>query len=199
MQHIAVDGGMFQSGAIQANTMTIVNTNILFTSGLCVMYITAVSGRRGISHHTWPYVVLLCIVGMFLTIQCGEYIGLYWSLPSGGVGMMFYALTGLHGSHVLLGASLFAGIALVTGLSRVHTHTHLAEPGSSASRRQLWGNPLSSISYYLTCATCLLAGGCSVGADSDNSSLPGLSTIGLYWHFVDGVWVCVLLSLYIGS
>nr|ATQ37457.1 cytochrome c oxidase subunit 3 [Diplonema ambulator] len=141
---------------VYQNTLTLLNTDLLLFSG-CVS-IAAVHSHAMLLPVT-ASVQLLCIVLlalMFLSVQCCEYIHLYWCIYSSGAAGVFYVVTGIHGGHVLVGAVLILGYAL-------QLHTWPA-----------WG------AYSI-------------------STVAGLLSVILYWHFVDAVWISVVYLVYWGQ
>lgn len=92
---------------------------------------------------------------------------------TGSYSSFFYMLTGLHAAHIVGGVALLAYL-----LFRVQ-----AESRRVAAERKLLSARLVSLQ--------------SVGTPAVVRSLPvtTLDVVALYWHFVDGLWIYVLLLL----
>jgi len=120
---------------------TAINTAILVASSF-TMHWALVSIRRGRRAGL--------VVGLGLTLQMREYHSLGFVPSDGAFPTTFFSLTGLHGMHVLVGATLLA-IAFVRA-----TRGHYS-PGSHL----------------------------------------GLEVTGLYWHFVDVVWIFLFTVVYL--
>jgi cytochrome c oxidase subunit 3 len=86
----------------------------------------------------------------FLTIQINEYIHIGFAPHDSAQGTVFYALTGLHGCHVIVG--LFALLMVTVRAFRGHY---------SPQHHQ------------------------------------GMEVPGIYWHFVDIMWVIVYTTVYV--
>ena len=86
----------------------------------------------------------------FLGIQMYEYRHIGFTPESGAFASTFFCLTGLHGAHVLLGATLLS-IALVRSLR-----------GHYSAENHM-----------------------------------GVELTGIYWHFVDFVWVILYAIVYL--
>ena len=138
------------------STILVVNTVALLASSGTYYWgerRLAAGSRRGFLLGTGA-TVLLGVV--FLVGQVIEYYGFVvregFTLTSGLFGSAFFALTGLHGLHVTLGAVLL-GIVLVRGLY-----------GQYSADRHV-----------------------------------SVSTVSMYWHFVDVVWIFLVVVLYVGA
>jgi cytochrome c oxidase subunit III len=127
-----------------------VNTAILVASSF-TMHWALVSIRRGKRFGLIAGLALTLIMGLtFLGLQMREYHSLGFVPSDGAFSTTFFALTGLHGLHVFVGATLLA-----IGLLR-------------ACR----------------------------GHYSPDEHL-GLEVTGLYWHFVDVVWIFLYTVVYL--
>jgi cytochrome c oxidase subunit 3 len=127
-----------------------VNTAILVASSF-TMHWALVSIRRGKRFGLIVGLALTLLMGLtFLALQMREYHSLGFVPSDGAFSTTFFALTGLHGLHVFVGATLLA-----IGLVR-------ACRGHYSAGEHL-----------------------------------GLEVTGLYWHFVDVVWVFLYTVVYL--
>lgn len=105
---VSVSSGLGTSDVttMYANTLTLLNTNLLLASGVVsIAAIHAVSMKTPVIGTTMMLVVSM-LGTVFLVVQCCEYIHLYWCMYSSGVAGMLYVTTGIHGGHVLVGMVL---------------------------------------------------------------------------------------------
>jgi heme/copper-type cytochrome/quinol oxidase subunit 3 len=86
----------------------------------------------------------------FFVNQVFEYRGLGFGPRTNAYGSLFYAITGLHGAHVVVGLMISLVVQLKAWLGRLSAERHLTA-----------------------------------------------QVFGLYWHFVDVVWIFVFSSLYL--
>jgi cytochrome c oxidase subunit III len=129
---------------------TAINTAILISSSF-TMHWALVSIKRGRRFGLIVGLFLTLAMGLtFLSLQIHEYLNLNFKPDTNAASSGFFALTGLHGAHVFIGATLLT-IAFV---------------------RSVRGN-------Y-----------------SPEAHL-GLEVTGLYWHFVDVVWVALYTVVYL--
>ncbi len=127
-----------------------INTAILISSSF-TMHWALVSVRRNSRFGLVLGLGLTLVMGVtFLSLQIHEYVTLGFTPSTNAFSGAFFALTGLHGFHVLIGATL-----LTIAFTR-------------ASR----------------------------GHYSSESHL-GLEVTGLYWHFVDVVWILLYTVVYL--
>ena len=127
-----------------------INTAILISSSF-TMHWALVSVRRNSRFGLVLGLGLTLVMGVtFLALQIHEYVTLGFTPSTNAFSGAFFALTGLHGFHVLIGATL-----LTIAFTR-------------ASR----------------------------GHYSSESHL-GLEVTGLYWHFVDVVWILLYTVVYL--
>ena len=130
--------------------VTGINTAILISSSF-TMHWAMVSVKRNNRRGLVLGLLFTLILGLtFLGVQVNEYRTLGWTPETGSFSTVFYCLTGLHGSHVFIGATLLA-IALIRALR---------------------------------------------GHYSKQSHM-GLELTGIYWHFVDVVWVALYSTVYL--
>jgi cytochrome c oxidase subunit III len=130
--------------------LTGINTAILVSSSF-TMHWALVSVKR--NNRLGLILGLFCTLAMgltFLGIQMYEYRHIGFTPESGAFASTFFCLTGLHGAHVLLGASLLS-IALVRSLR-----------GHYSAEKHM-----------------------------------GVELTGIYWHFVDFVWVILYAIVYL--
>ena len=141
-------------------SLVIVNTVILVLSSFTIHFAhtSLLKGNRGRFQALLGVTLLLGIV--FIAGQIYEYYEFIvhegFVLGSGDFSQVFasgfYALTGLHGLHVTLGAVLI-GIVFVRALR-----------GQYSAERHV-----------------------------------SVSTVSMYWHFVDIVWIFLVVVLYVGA
>lgn len=95
--------------------LVLVFSVLLWTSGL-TGYLSSQSLKKGHHQRFIGWLVLTIILGVvFLVYQMFEYHSAYgkgFTLDSGRVGSVFYALTGLHGIHVIIGLVALVGAVL---------------------------------------------------------------------------------------
>jgi cytochrome c oxidase subunit 3 len=132
-----------------------INTAILVSSSF-TMHWALVSVKRGNRRGLTLGLLFTLIMGLtFLGLQLREYILLHgerFTPEHAAFGSVFFALTGLHGLHVLVGAVLLA-VALVRALRGHYSPQHHM----------------------------------------------GVELSGIYWHFVDVVWVVLYTLVYLLS
>ncbi len=127
-----------------------INTAILISSSF-TMHWALISIKRNRRFGLVVGLFLTLIMGVtFLALQIHEYVNLNFSPSTNAFGSGFFSLTGLHGFHVFVGATLLL-IAFVR-----------ATRGHYSSGQHL-----------------------------------GLEVTGLYWHFVDVVWILLYTVVYL--
>jgi cytochrome c oxidase subunit III len=127
-----------------------INTAILVFSSF-TMHWALVSIKRNNRTGLILGLLVTLIMGLtFLGLQMREYHDVGFTPEDGAFASTFFCLTGLHGTHVLVGATLLA-IAFVRSL-RGHY----------------------SVEHHM-----------------------GVELTGIYWHFVDLVWVILYTTVYI--
>jgi cytochrome c oxidase subunit 3 len=130
--------------------LTGINTCILISSSF-TMHWALVSVKRNNRLGLVLGLALTLGLGLtFLGIQMYEYRNIGFTPESGAFGSAFFCLTGLHGTHVFIGATLLA-IALVRSLR-----------GHYSAENHM-----------------------------------GVELTGIYWHFVDFVWVILYAIVYL--
>jgi heme/copper-type cytochrome/quinol oxidase subunit 3 len=137
-------------------SLTAYNSALLWCSGVVAVQLLSEWSRGSSPATVASNVLILVLSGAFMSVQSSEYQGVHWCIVAAGACTIYYLLTGLHGSHVLLGHGLLAG-------------GYLTSVASS-----LW----STVDIVSVC---------------------GLSGLLFYWHFVDGIWLVVGYSAYIGG
>lgn len=81
-------------------TATLVLSSVTFHLGL-------VAGRRGRLGATRVWVIVTLLLGVvFLSLQIVDWVSLPFEVSSHAYGTMYYAMTGMHGLHVLAGLLL---------------------------------------------------------------------------------------------
>jgi cytochrome c oxidase subunit 3 len=131
-------------------TLTGINTAILVSSSF-TMHWALISVKR--NNRLGLILGLFFTLGLgltFLGIQIYEYRNIGFTPESGAFASTFFCLTGLHGTHVFLGATLLS-IALVRSLR-----------GHYSAENHM-----------------------------------GVELTGIYWHFVDFVWVVLFAVVYL--
>ena len=127
-----------------------INTLILVTSSF-TMHWALVSAKRGRRLGLVVGLGMTLVMGLtFLGLQMREYHNLGFVPSDGAFPTTFFALTGLHGLHVFVGATLL------------------------------------TIAFIRSCR----------GHYSPDAHL-GLEVTGLYWHFVDVVWIFLYTVVYL--
>ena len=129
-----------------------VNTAILISSSFS-MHAALISVRRNNRIGLILGVGTTLMLGItFLALQIHEYLHLGWTPSTDAFTSGFFALTGLHGLHVFVGATLLT-IAFIR----------------------------------------------SIRGHYSSDAHVGLEVTGLYWHFVDVVWVLLYTIVYLFS
>jgi cytochrome c oxidase subunit III len=127
-----------------------INTAILVSSSF-TMHWALVSIKRGRRFGLVAGLALTLIMGLtFLGLQMREYHSIGFVPSDGAFPSTFFALTGLHGMHVFVGATLLS-IALLRSIRGHYSAAHHV----------------------------------------------GLEVTGLYWHFVDVVWILLYTVVYL--
>jgi heme/copper-type cytochrome/quinol oxidase subunit 3 len=108
-RHCSINGMSTLDGWVFQNSMTAVSSNLLFATGLiCLLVLqfwAPCLSKQSV------YLMLLIILGAaFVGCLCCEYINIYTVLA--GSVMLFYVITGLHGSHVVIGLGCLVGLHL---------------------------------------------------------------------------------------
>jgi len=127
-----------------------INTAILISSSFTMHWALVSVKRNNRTGLTLGLAVTLALGLTFLGLQMREYHDVGFTPETGAFASTFFCLTGLHGTHVFVGATLLA-IALVRSL-RGHY----------------------SVENHM-----------------------GVELTGIYWHFVDLVWVILYTTVYI--
>jgi cytochrome c oxidase subunit 3 len=130
--------------------VTGINTGILISSSF-TMHWALVSVKRNNRTGLVLGLLFTLLLGLtFLGIQIHEYATIGFSPQTGAFGSTFFSLTGLHGTHVFVGATLLA-VALIRSLR-----------GHYSPEKHM-----------------------------------GVELTGIYWHFVDFVWVILYTTVYL--
>jgi cytochrome c oxidase subunit 3 len=130
--------------------VTGINTGILISSSF-TMHWALVSVKRNNRTGLVLGLLFTLILGLtFLGIQIHEYATIGFSPQTGAFASAFFCLTGLHGTHVFVGATLLT-VALIRSLR---------------------------------------------GHYSPDKHM-GVELTGIYWHFVDFVWVILYTTVYL--
>ena len=127
-----------------------VNTAILLSSSFTMHW--TLEGVRNENRNALRVGILTTfLLGLtFLTIQINEYVHIGFSPADNAQGTIFYCLTGLHGSHVLIGLMLLAMVMVRAFRGHYSAKEHR-----------------------------------------------GVEVPGIYWHFVDIMWIFVFSTLYV--
>jgi cytochrome c oxidase subunit 3 len=130
--------------------VTGINTGILISSSF-TMHWALVSVKRNNRTGLVLGLLFTLVLGLtFLGIQIHEYATIGFSPQTGAFASTFFSLTGLHGTHVFVGATLLA-VALIRSLR-----------GHYSPEKHM-----------------------------------GVELTGIYWHFVDFVWVILYTTVYL--
>ena len=128
----------------------IVFTVILLGSSVPIFWAEAAI-RRGDVRRLRIGLLLSFLLGAAFLVNLGfEYDELTFGARDNAYGSLFYAITGLHGLHVLVGLLMNVVVQLKARLGRVSRERHVT-----------------------------------------------VTVFGMYWHFVDVVWIFVFSSLYV--
>jgi cytochrome c oxidase subunit 3 len=126
------------------------NAAVLLSSSV-TMHWTDISAKRGNQFAMRAGIVTTFLLGStFLFVQINEYLHLGFTPKTNASASSFFALTGLHGAHVVIGL-------LLLFMSAVRIFKGAVDP----------------------------------------QNLKGLEVAGIYWHFVDVMWVVVFTTVYI--
>jgi cytochrome c oxidase subunit III len=127
-----------------------VNTAILLSSSLTIHW-ALVSIKHGNRFGLRAGMLTTFLLGLtFLTVQIVEYIHVGFAPHDSAQATIFYALTGLHGTHVFIGLCALAMVNLRSFRGHYSAEHH-----------------------------------------------QGMEVPGIYWHFVDIMWVVVYTTVYI--
>ncbi len=149
------------------------------------------------------------------------------TLSSSLFGSTFYTLTGTHGCHVAIGVLwlifmyirsfkpdnadssrkpwfilsivhfLVFAVAVVLGVHVVVAFAHqITAPGFSLGG-YLGGHALALVGFLASLAGLYLMGRQSGEVDFNQSHAIDVETMGLYWHFVDIVWIIIFPVVYL--
>jgi len=101
----------------------LLNTYILLLSGATITYThySLISGD--IYATTWGYVLTISLGLLFTVIQLSEYFSVPFSFSDSVYGSTFFAITGFHGVHVIIG-TIFIMVAFARTLAGHFTREH---------------------------------------------------------------------------
>ena len=127
-----------------------INTAILLSSSLTIHW-ALVSIKNGNRFGLKAGMLTTFLLGLtFLTVQINEYIHIGFAPHDAAQGTIFYALTGLHGAHVLIGLLMLLMVTVRAFRGHYSAEDH-----------------------------------------------QGMEVPGIYWHFVDVMWVVVYTTVYV--
>jgi cytochrome c oxidase subunit 3 len=127
-----------------------INTAILLSSSLTIHW-ALVSIKNGNRFGLKAGMLTTFLLGLtFLTVQINEYIHIGFAPHDAAQGTIFYALTGLHGAHVLIGLMMLLMVTVRAFRGHYSAEHHM-----------------------------------------------GMEVPGIYWHFVDVMWVVVYTTVYV--
>ena len=127
-----------------------INTAILLSSSLTIHW-ALVSIKNGNRFGLRAGMLTTFLLGLtFLTVQINEYIHIGFAPHDAAQGTIFYALTGLHGAHVLIGLLMLLMVTVRAFRGHYSAEDH-----------------------------------------------QGMEVPGIYWHFVDVMWVVVYTTIYV--
>jgi heme/copper-type cytochrome/quinol oxidase subunit 3 len=127
-------------------------TGVLLGSSIPIFWAEAAIKRGNLRRLRVGLAVSWLMGAAFFVNQVLEYRSLGFGPRTNAYGSLFYAITGLHGAHVVIGLLISLVVQLKAWLGRLSAERHLTA-----------------------------------------------QVFGLYWHFVDGVWVFVFASLYLST
>lgn len=147
--------GNFESAVLQHLSVKTTGIFTCFLVGSSFTFLLAERSHKKKKYDSmkWWLFITIGLGVVFLTGQGHEYYKLIKeniTISQGEFGSSFFALTGFHGLHVLMGLVL---LSIVFGLSAAG---HFKEKPTSV-----------------------------------------ISTVGIYWHFVDAVWLVVFTVIYL--
>ena len=85
--------------------MIYLNSVLLFSSGLYASYLHLLAGSMSIVNLVYLEVLIISFSLMFMCVQIVEYVSNIFTINLTVGTTVFFTLTGLHGSHVLIGAA----------------------------------------------------------------------------------------------
>jgi len=129
---IAIGGVWPPAGiiAIDAFSIPLINTLLLLSSGAFITYghHALMEGNR--SQAIWGTILTLVLGIIFTMLQYYEYIDCTFSMSDSIYGTVFYASTGLHGIHVIMGTlAIFFGLVRLCGYQLTDAHHQGHEAG----------------------------------------------------------------------
>ena len=141
-------------GGLKPPDLTTISIFSLILVGSSVPVFVAESAiRRGRVRTMRAGLVLAFLMGAaFLAHEGYEWSHLEFNWTRNAYTSIFYATTGLHGIHVLIGLLMNLQVQVKTWMGRIDAKHHVS-----------------------------------------------LEIFGIYWHFVDGVWIFVFASLYLSA
>ncbi len=195
-----------------------VNTVILLTSSL-TMALSITAMQKGNRKLAVGLVWLTVLCGLaFLVIKYFEWSakishGIYpaspelMKLPPGEVRFfgLYYAMTGLHGLHVVIGMVLLAVMAVVISRKPFRVHSFRVDEAEDAlagarpaivdgEGRPLWKGGIVDENVEQIKVVVRLKPGPQTIHPSDYVSL---ENAGLYWHLVDIIWIFLFPLFYL--
>ena len=120
-------GGVWPPAGIMAFNpfgVPLLNTTLLLSRGISITWahMAFLSGKK---QQGQVGLTLTLILGlMFSLVQLAEYLAAGFDFSRSVYGRIFLSLTGLHGSHVLIGASFLASILLRNSLNLMSRASH---------------------------------------------------------------------------
>ena len=203
-----------------------INTALLLTSGvtLTIAHHALIDGNRSKTINFMWMTVLLGVT--FLGVQGYEYYHAYTAynlkLSSGIFGSTFYTLTGTHGTHVAIGV-LLLGMMYVRTFKPTHggslgrNFLHLLAFAVAAGVAFLFfvpgllevieGESLRAMLSHDAKPLILGAVACAAlfwfartsdpAVEFGEKNAIDVEAIGLYWHFVDIVWIIIFTAVYL--
>jgi cytochrome c oxidase subunit 1/cytochrome c oxidase subunit I+III len=171
------------AAALDAKTTGIFTAFLLASSGTLMVAERSLEHGKEASCRLW-LLVTIALGAVFMAGQANEYRklfegGLY--VNSSLFASTFFTLTGFHGLHVTLGLvalGIVASLAFGKDLSAASPKGAAASQKAAASPKGAAANQKSAASQRLGRA---------------------LQAVGLYWHFVDVVWIAVFSIVYVRS
>ena len=145
-----------------SNRSLIVTITFLLATASVILGYGMITNEKAITLNIQKGFIILVLVALtFTSIQVIEYLGLTVNINDSSLGTYLFILTGLHFTHVLVGAILL---------------------GFSFWRGCLQFNPTNQLRTYTSSSIIVL---------------PLLESYTLlYWHFVEGLWLIILITFY---
>ncbi len=133
--HLRIHNSVFGGGSGVELTLPLINTVILFTSGVTAHFAQVAYRARRRGRFFWLLVLTIILGAVFLGGQAWEYTHAGFGFTDTIVASSFYTLTGFHGFHVACGilALVYLFFRARRELRPVPGERHMPEPTPGAS------------------------------------------------------------------